>query len=113
MFSYQEGVGVLRGVGGTAGEERVGVSTLSLNKNKKTFYRDGHDGDTHELHLPSENAYFAHRHTLRLLLFTRARTIALSLQYYTIAHIAPSPDTSCHHFELSDTSSALATRPIA
>ena len=32
-----------RGVGGMAGEERVGVSTLSLNKNKKTFYRDGHD----------------------------------------------------------------------
>ena len=44
MFGYQEGVGVLRGVGGTAGEERVRVSTLSLNKNKKTFYRDGHDG---------------------------------------------------------------------
>ncbi len=35
---------MLRGVGGMAGEKRVGVSTLSLNKNKKTFYRDGHDG---------------------------------------------------------------------
>ena len=72
-------------------------------------------GDTHELHLPSENAYLAHRHTLRLSLFTRARAcaIALSLQYYTIAHIASSPDTSCHRFEPSDTSSALATHPIA
>src|SRR6266704_2489429 len=71
--------------------------------------------DTHELHLPSENAYLAHRHTLRLSLFTRARAcaIALSLQYYTIAHIAPSPDTSCHRFKPSDTSSALATHPIA
>src|SRR5205807_5934261 len=71
--------------------------------------------DTHELHLPSKNAYLAHRHTLRLSLFMRAHAcaIALSLQYYTIAHIAPSPDTSCHHFELSDTSSALATHPIA
>ena len=54
--------------------------------------------DTHELHLPSENAYLAHRHT---------HAIALSLQYYTIAHIALSPDTSCHRFKPSDTSSAL------
>ena len=82
------------------------------------------DDDTHGLHLPSENAYLAHRHTLRLSLFmhtlrlslfmhTRACAIALSLQYYTIAHIAPSPDTSCHCFKPSDTSSALATHPIA
>src|SRR6266540_4281307 len=41
--------------------------------------------DAHcELHLPSENAYLAHRHMLRLSLFTRTRTIAL---YCTIAPV--------------------------
>src|SRR5438445_762878 len=62
--------------------------------------RETEFGDTHELHLPSENAYLAHRHTLRLSLFTCARAcaIALSLQYYTIAHIAltPSPLSPSH-----------------
>src|SRR6266545_1485393 len=38
----------------------------------------GFSADAHELHLPSENAYLAHRHMLRLSLFTRTRTIALS-----------------------------------
>src|SRR6266511_2249885 len=40
-------------------------------------------GDAHELHLPSENAYLAYRHTLRLSLFTHARTIA---HYRALSH---------------------------
>src|SRR6266511_73455 len=42
--------------------------------------------DVHELHLPSENAYLAHRHTLRLLLFTRAHTIAHYHSSTTLSH---------------------------
>ncbi len=92
---------------------RLLVEPFSLPLNLLTFRSAS--ADTHKLHLPSKNMYLAHRHTLRLSLFMRARVcaITLSLQYYTITHIAPSPDTSCHHFEPSDTSSALATHPIA
>src|SRR6266498_2741074 len=42
--------------------------------------------DAHELHLPSENAYLAHRHTLRLSLFTRTRTIAHYRSSTTLSH---------------------------
>src|SRR6266545_1541096 len=47
-----------------------------------------HNGvdDAHELHLPSENAYLAHRHTLRLSLFTRARTITHYRSSTTLSH---------------------------
>jgi len=50
----------------------------------KEYMDKGAYTDAHELHLPSENAYLAHRHTLRLSLFMRTRTIA---HYRTIAPV--------------------------
>ena len=48
----------------------------------------GVSADTHELHLPSENVYLAHRHMLRLSLFTHACacTITPVLCYCTLHH---------------------------
>src|SRR6266545_5840017 len=83
--------------------DRIPIGKVNSDWTTRNYFRPVSDwnqvvltGDAHELHLPSENVYLAHRHTLRLSLFTCARTIAVHARtlYHALSHYRSSTTLS-------------------